>query len=503
MLISGVLQPKNEKEFLYGGYEQVILISDTFVLMKRNCALSIALIFNIIGIQLLNSQQIYQSQDYGTAGTQYLYSRHLVGFTDNEILLSGADVEWNISALEANVLNLSEIVPRDVAIDLFTFTTLCSLGGINPLVCLNIFQSTQQAWLQTDTQTLIQFDITDLQRFQRKNAQYLFETFFGFTVDIGNPLSAVVVYQSPDTVLHFPMEYEDAHTSRITWMIDLAATGQDIQYVSHQSRSSVVDGWGTLITPYDTLYDVLRVRAEIARNDTLTTDTLNIPVNVTQVEYTWYDTSYGLPVMIANGILLDTVENINSVSYIVNSECAAPTWTVNIDPTVYYLDSTGAVSVDFQLDMPNADTYAWDFDDGTMATTDSAVSHLFMSAGTYEIIVTGCMTNCLPLNSCTSQTVTIEVVDTTSAVHFIDPALAGIHIYPNPAGSYLHIDVPDLHEEVAYQLLDELGRHVAMGSLSASMHRIELNTTPGLYVLQLQDKVSGRRYAAVRVLVTR
>jgi hypothetical protein len=298
------------------------------------------------------------------------------------------------------------------------------------------------------------------------------------------------------------MAYEDTHMSRIKWMIDLAATGMDIQYVSHQSRASTVDAWGTLITPYDTLHDVLRVRAEISRNDTLMTDTLAIPINVRQVEYTWYDTAYGLPVMIANGIMLDTTETINSVAYVVESECAAPTWTASTDSNIYYIDDTGSAQVDFNIDMPNADVYTWDFDDGTMQTSSGELSHDYLSPGMYEVVVTGCMTNCLPLNSCTSQMVTFEVLDTTSAVHFLDPVLSGIRVFPNPVGQYMYLDIPFDNQNLHYELVDPIGALIARDHLGSGLNRIELSGLPGgLYLVRLTDSESGMMYKGVRVRV--
>jgi hypothetical protein len=470
--------------------------------MKTTRHLSITLLFNIIVLAGICGQPVYQSSDYGGQGTQYLYSRHLQGFTNEQIMSGGADIEWNVSTLEATTLNVSEIVSRDEGIDAVTFTTFCSLGGLSLFSCLNIYNSTQQTWLQADTQTLIQFDISDLKRFQRKTAQQLQETFFGFTVDFGSPIEAVVVYQTPDTVLKFPMAYEDAHTSEITWMLDLAATGMDIQYVSHQSRTSTVDGWGTLITPYDTLYDVLRVRAEISRNDTLTTDTLTIPINVTQVEYSWYNTAYGLPVMIANGIATDTFETVNTVSYLVESECAAPTWSVSTDAGIYYIDDSGSAQVDFLLDMPNADVYSWDFADGTMQSSSGEVTHDYLSPGIYEVVVTGCMTNCLPLNSCTTQTVTFEILDTTSAVHFADPGLAGIRVFPNPVNRNLFIEMPAAHQSLQYVLVDPVGTQIASDRLEGGLNRIEIEGLPaGLYMVRLTDVESGVIYKGVRVVV--
>lgn len=120
--------------------------------MRFRICLSIAFFSHICCTCMLFGQQSYSSDDYGEPGTVHLYSRHLAGFTNEEILASGEDVTWDVSSLNFVPPNPAQIITRDQAIDGFTFSTLCALGGINIFDCLNIFNNTQQAWLQQDTQ---------------------------------------------------------------------------------------------------------------------------------------------------------------------------------------------------------------------------------------------------------------------------------------------------------------------------------------------------------------
>ena len=235
---------------------------NTFEQMNPSRVLYIIALFNIATVACM-AQQVYTAEHFGSPGTQNLYSRHQAGFTNDEISLSGADTVWNVYNLEPDTLLLSEIVTHTELIDLFAFTALCGFGGIPALSCVSIYNGTQQAWLQNDSATLIQFAISDFQRYQRKTSTMLLETFFGFTADLGETtFPAVIVYPTPDTVLQFPLTFGDSLTSRTTWSLDLSPTGQNIQYVSHQTRTSKVDGWGDLITRFDTLQGVVRVRAE-------------------------------------------------------------------------------------------------------------------------------------------------------------------------------------------------------------------------------------------------
>ena len=452
----------------------------------------------------VSAQQTYGSQHYGGPGTQQLYSTHLTGFTNDEIIAHGADTVWNVSNLIATDLILSEIVARDEAMDGFTFLTMCQLSELmGGFACLTIYANTQQAWSMQGSQTILQFELNNLRRFQRKTQTQLLETFLGFTVDLGGaPTTFAVIYNMSDTVLTFPMMYDDSLSSRISWSINLAAIGQNVQYHSHQHRTTKVDGWGTLITPYDTLRGVLRVRSVIAHQDTIVTDTLTLPVMLNQVEYTWYDTSYGVPVMIANGIIVDSIDNIGSVSYLVEAICVAPDWTVSTDASVYFIDDTGSATVEFYPDSLNADIFTWDFGDGLTETSTGNISHVYLSPGEYTITVTGCLTNCLPLNTCTMQTVSIEVIDTTSAVFWSNPEGDGIRIYPNPSNTNITLDIPMSIGVSAYQVLDMHGKSVLNGNANPGLNNVTITQIPsGLYLIQLRDPISGTLYRAVRVLI--
>lgn len=73
----------------------------------------------------------------------------------------------------------------------------------------------------------------------------------------------------PDTVLRFPIAYGDDWTSATQLGLDLNAAGEDIIYHSTQTRQTVIDGWGTLQTPYDTFENIIRLRSDILRLDTI------------------------------------------------------------------------------------------------------------------------------------------------------------------------------------------------------------------------------------------
>lgn len=297
--------------------------------------------------------------------------------------------------------------------------------------------------------------------------------------------------------------YDDTISSQITWGLDLSPTGQNIQYVSHQDRLSAVDGWGTLVTPFGTFAEALRVRSVITRNDTLTSDTLSVPISVTQVEYTWYDQEYGLPVMLANGLILDTVETINVLQYLNDQFCVGPELLLESDMSSYFLDENGEAQASFTVDeIVPADTYTWVFGDGTTVTGGPEMTHTYGAEGEFTVTVIGCLEHCLPLNSCTEVTLQIEVIDTTSAIHLPDVSEDGIRFYPNPVKDHLVLDIPLSAGTLRYTIMDHHGRALIRGRKGPGTHVIHTDKlSAGLYLVQLNDQASGRIYRAERLML--
>lgn len=437
-------------------------------------------------------QQTYEARHYGEPGTLYLYNR-LSGMPADSVVEAGADVQWDLTSFTGLNTHPIEIITPSEGINQFTFLAICTLSDISPTTCFNIWANTEQAILLQDSISLLTLNLENLQRYQRITNSQLLETFFGFDINFGgNPMQAVIVYPTPDTVLQFPVTYEDSWTSVVSWSIDLTATGQDLRYKSTQSRTSEVDAWGTILTPYDTFTNVVRVRSEVHHQDTLFQANTPLPIDIIQLEYLWFDTLYKVPVMIASGAKVDSLELINRVEYIYEATCPEPTWTLQIDTTVFFLNDSGEVTIDFVIDQSNANEYSWNFGDFTTGTSEGSISHTYFTPGQYTVDVTGCMTNCLPLNSCTFAIVdfTIELMDATQV---IPGEKAGVHVYPNPCNDYLQLEIPDWHGPVQYSISDMTGRVVMSAFLKSDNTRIATgNLANGTYQLLLSrgDKPS-------------
>lgn len=106
---------------------------------------------------------------------------------------------------------------------------------------------------------------------------------------------------SIDVVYEFPMNYNDAWDSTSYIYLDLNPAFDGI-FKRHQSRSSEVDGWGEIITPFGT-FDVLRVKSTVVYTDSIYVDLFGTGGSWTglatpqDVEYTWWANDNKMPVL--------------------------------------------------------------------------------------------------------------------------------------------------------------------------------------------------------------
>lgn len=460
----------------------------------------------LMAAQWVSAQQVYQSSHYGTPGDVYLYNRFASGFSNDGMTAAGENITWDMSTnLELNT-HINQIVEPGEGIDQFTFLTVCALSGLSSPDCFAAWNATDQCVELKDSLLLLDFTLYDLQRYQTKTNSLLLENFIGFKVDLGGlATQAVIVYQNPDTTIQFPVVYGNTWTSQTFYDLDLNPAGQNILYNATQTRSTTIDGWGTVMTPYDTFVNVVRLRSDILRIDTIVENDKDTTILVAdQVEFMWLDTNYTLPVMTANGLITsnDSIM-INALEYIYESTCPAPTWVADPGADTFYIGPSGDVTIIFNIQNANADTYSWDFGDGQFLESTGPVAHDYNVPGEYTMAVTGCMTNCLPLNSCSFQILDFVILDTTTSMTTIPGEELGIKLYPNPVNDQLSIYIPEKLGTQQYELFDITGRLVKSGRINAGNSTTVVgDLSDGVYSIQMRSALnSGRQMAIIRFMV--
>jgi hypothetical protein len=471
--------------------------------MKTHRYLSLLLTFTFFLTQIA-AQQVYDAHHYGMPGDAQVYNRFAPGQFNDILTEEGAGITWDLSSQAGLNLHINQVLEPSEAMNQFNFLAICSFGGFSPGDCFEIWDNTEQVTQLADTLLLLDFILHSLQRFQSRNENLLLENFIGFTVELaGTPTQAVIVYQNQDTITQFPVSYGNSWTSSTRYGLDLNPAGQNILYYSKQTRNTTIDAWGTLQTPFDTFENVIRLRSDILRVDTIIendTDTTFLVAD--QIEYMWLDTNFALPIMTANGLINENDSIIlNAVEYVFQESCPEPTWEVDPGGILFYTDTAGNATVHFVINNSNADTYSWNFGDGQFEETTGDVSHTYNAPGVYTVSIAGCMANCLPLNSCSTQFITFEVLDTTTSIVHIEGDKVGIKLFPNPVSQSLNLFIPATLGEQQFSIFDLNGKTVYSGTIPYGNVSMDTDRCAnGLYTIQFR---SGQQVAYMRFQVIR
>ncbi len=226
------------------------------------------------------------------------------------------DTTWNYAALEAQSQRVDTFVTvsaTPAAYQLF----FVLLGGAN--------------LASPKTSSLIPgLPVSQGFTFFKNNATSFSDLGSAYTIQ-GIPLPAK--YDIPDKQYQFPM------TPGLTWAStsSFAITVPNLAYYSTQRiRSNLVDGWGTLTTPYGT-FQTLRVKSMLTIHDSIYIDSLGagFPVNRNIIEYKWLAKGKGIPVLQINEEL-----NIATATYRDIYRMSAQPLSVSLGPDTAVLKGT-------------------------------------------------------------------------------------------------------------------------------------------------------------------
>ena len=105
-------------------------------------------------------------------------------------------------------------------------------------------------------------------------------------------------YDSPDIYYTFPCTIGSTWNSNSFASISIPGI---VYFSSLRTRTSTVDGWGSLTTPFGT-FQTLRIKSEVIEKDSIFLDTLGtgIPYTRNITEYKWVGNAQGIPLLQIN-----------------------------------------------------------------------------------------------------------------------------------------------------------------------------------------------------------
>ncbi len=368
---------------------------------------------NTIGLLLLmafasgQAQVTYPSTDFAGLGDTFLVSHATNGLALYDFTLTGANYSWDFSSLQANTQEtISYVDPATTGFK----TTWCFLNGYF-FNCNSQFSNAfNLASPVSDGLELQGYGLTDLTAHYKVTSSSLQAKMLGANITVNDlTVPLTVDYSDADEIYDFPITYNTTFTHTAAFTLDLNSFGVPLQYASASTRTNVVEGWGSLVTPYATFTNVLKMKTTLVTDYTITTTTGTTPVSRTTVTYKWFDPSKGIPVLEVTGDLVNDVWIPTDITYIDNPQCLDPVALFGYFPVTPTIDATTqSAVVSFINASVNFDQYSWQLPDGTTSSAQTP-EFTFDCPGTYDVTLTITNTFCDPD---LTDTLTLPVVVT-------------------------------------------------------------------------------------------
>ncbi|MCT4580185.1 MAG: T9SS type A sorting domain-containing protein [Flavobacteriales bacterium] len=237
-------------------------------------------------LPLLTYGQITISDNnFPNSGDQYVYSNANTNGLD--ISLTGSNISWDYSQLT----NINQDTTTYVAV---TSTPFAYQFYFNNSFIYPDYKA-DYGIKGIEINAFNQVTISDVFNFHKKNSSSLEMVGFGANI---NGIPASIKYDTIDQLYPLPLSYGASDSTSAYYLLDVPSLGA---YGQHIQRKVAVDGWGSIVTPYQTYNQCLRVKTTLYQRDTLKVQqpfplpgvAFNRPVQTT---YEWFVNGVGVPV---------------------------------------------------------------------------------------------------------------------------------------------------------------------------------------------------------------
>lgn len=147
----------------------------------------------------------------------------------------------------------------------------------------------------------------------------------GLTIN-GTPIP--FLYTADDIIYNFPMNYLSADACDYQYGLTIPGTGY---YGQSGHRVNLVDGWGTLTTPFGT-FQTLRIKSTIDAVDTVYNNSLALGANIPRplkYEFKWLATGMKIPVLKIEATDVAGNITVTNVRYIDSTRAGVPQVGIN------------------------------------------------------------------------------------------------------------------------------------------------------------------------------
>lgn len=183
----------------------------------------------------------------------------------------------------------------------------------------------------------------DLTKFKQIGAGYVI-----------NGLPLPFLYTDEEVIYEFPLAYNNTSTDSYKYGLPIPSIGY---YGQSGTRTNVVDGWGTLTTPYGS-FQTIRVKSTIDATDTIYNSSLMLGGNISRPlrhEYKWLTNGKKIPLLKIETTMISGNEAVTAVRYIDSLRNDVPQVgieelaAINLNTVVFPNPCTDEFTVAYQL----------------------------------------------------------------------------------------------------------------------------------------------------------
>ena len=375
----------------------------------KKCIFLILSLISAIGV----GQTTYLSSDFAMVNEQFIVSHSTTGLIGNNFVQTGTNFNWNYSTL---IPSTQETLLYQNPNTAGYKTVWCFFNGYIFNCNTQFNNNFNLATKLTDGIQIQGYGLTNLIDHLKLSTSLLQNKMLGASITVGGTtLPIVASYQTPDVIYQFPIAFNDNYTNSNALSVDLTSLGAPIQYASTGQRTNLVEGWGSLTTPYGTFPNVLKMKTTVVNNITVTANGTPTQNTVTTVSYKWFDPAYGIPVLQVDGNVVATLWTPTTITYFDIQRCLTPNAAFGFFPIVSdFNPTTNNASVSFINGSTNYDILNWNFGDGSANSTAVNPTHNFSCPGVKQVTLTITNAFCSP-DEVDTITIPVTITDTQNA----------------------------------------------------------------------------------------
>ena len=284
----------------------------------------------------------------------------------------------------------------------------------------------------------------------------------------GVPLPAK--YDVPDKYYQFPMNLGSTWSSTAAFEISVPGFAY---FGIQKSRSTLVDGWGTLITPYGT-FQTIRVKSTVIEHDSIYFDSISQGISIVRniTEYKWLAKGQGIPVL-----QITEEGNLVTATYRDIYRMSSEPLIVSLGPdTAVFAGTTLTLTANISNGTPPYQVFWNTFDTSKTLTITVQKDHL------YSVMVVDAMQNFGSAQIMVSLKYQPGVEET---------AINLLAISPNPTNGHFQVTIPKGSRNASLKIYAALGNLSREFEIAPGTENLNLDISDfpnGVYLIKLSDQ---------------